>query len=261
MFKQSLATLLLGCLIAILATSCRPGLEDEQAYPLPPATQALATLMAQGIATSTRTDYPAPIPGPLAAPSTVEANPHLAEPPTPVWAARFYLAGRLGLEVRQVQLIDWNPATWITPNLGCQLSSAFDAQNPIPGYRVVFSAGGQRYEIHGDQSAEQLCLAEPLVGGERLPLQFESDQTRMVELAQAHLSSRLGIPQAEISLARSESARWAENQLGCPALPGEQPLPTSAGEIKGYRLILSEGNTHYEYHSGGSWLVYCGIFD
>ena len=254
--------------IAVLLAACKPSYEDQNAYPLPPATQALATLMAQGVPISDRTEYPAPIPGPLAAPSTSEAGSNSAstqastpgaEPPLPALAARFYLAGRLLLEVAQVRVIAWEPALWITPNLGCQVSREFDSQNPISGFRITLEADGQDYEVHSDQSGEQLCLVKPLEPGERLPLAGNSSLEQVVDMARLHLSSRQGFPLEEIIASKNAAAQWQSSDLGCPSqIEGQTPTTIAEG-ISGYQIILSYAHTAYEYHSGGNWLVYCGL--
>lgn len=257
-------------IFAVLFTACQASLTNQDPYPQPPATQALATLMAQGVAVSNQTEYPAPIPGPLAAPSTIEASPPTgaypqpqstpgADTPATLLATRHYLAGRLGLEVRQVQLASWNEASWITPNLGCQVSAAFDAQNPTPGYRIMLNANRQEYEIHSDLEGEQVCLAEPLEAGERLPLARDTSQQEIAAQAQSHLGSRTGIPLEEITITSTESASWADNTLGCQLPPGKQPDQAFAREIPGFRIILSSAGISHEYHSGGFWLVYCGM--
>ena len=255
-------------IVVALASTCKGSSEGQNAYPQPPATQALATLMAQGVPISDRTEYPAPIPGPLAAPSTIEASPHNpptqastpdAQPPLPALAARFYLAGRLLLEVPQVQVIDWESGLWITPNLGCQVSTNFDSRNPIAGFRIFLKANGQEYEVHSDQSGEQLCLVKPLGAGERIPLVGDKNPERIVETARLHLASRLGLPLEGIILSKSETVRWQSSNLGCPSRLEEQPNATPVSEISGYQIILTYLNTGYAYHSGGDWLVYCGV--
>lgn len=267
--RLTFSVLMLGCWAALVLASCQSKVHDQEAYPLPPATQALATLLARGVATGEVREYPAPIPGPLAAPSTIEASPNLAstqalatpgtEPPLPALAARFYLAGRLFLEVSQVRLVSWKSAGWITPNLGCQVSPDFDPSNSITGWRIILAADGQDYEVHSDLSGEQLCLAKPLEPGERVPLMGDYRLERAVEMAQMHLASRLGISLEEILVSKTQAIQWEDSHLGCQSLPGEQPEAMSTGQVSGYEIILSDVNASYEYHSGGEWLVYCGV--
>lgn len=264
----TLGCVLVWLIVATIAGACQGASADQNAYPQPPVTQALATLMAQGVPISDRTEYPAPIPGPLAAPSTIEASPNSAstqtstpgaELPPPALAARYYLAGRLLLEVPQVRVIAWEPALWITPNLGCQVSSDFESQNPISGLRITLQANGEDYEVHSDQSGEQLCLAKPLESGERIPLAGDSGLEQTLQMAQLHLSSRLGFPLEEIIVSKNAAMQWQSSDLGCPPQTEGQTPPTAAERILGYQIILAYAHTAYEYHSGGDWLVYCGL--
>ena len=254
----------------LLVASCSPTLNELDAYPLPPATQALATLMARGIATTDRTEYPPPIPAPLApiptlAP-TADANPYpleindpSADIPAAVQTARAFLAGSLSMPVRGVRLISWEQANWITPNLGCQPAGAIDLQNPTPGYLVMLHAGDQFYELHSDLNGEELCLAEPLQPGERIPLARNQTSQEAAELARSHLASRLGLPIDEINIMNLVRAEWEDDSLRCPQFPGVQPDRANPQPILGYRITLDTRETQHEYHSGGFWLVYCGV--
>ena len=86
------------------------------------------------------------------------------------------------MPVRGVRLISWEQANWITPNLGCQPAGAIDLQNPTPGYLVMLHAGDQFYELHSDLNGEELCLAEPLQPGERIPLARNQTSQEAAEL-------------------------------------------------------------------------------
>ncbi len=258
------------CLIFLLAAACQPGLNGQDPYPLPPATQALATLLARGVATGEVKVYPAPIGGPMAptptgsAPQPSEAYPAPQATPTPgepaaLLASRHYLAGRLGLMVRQVRLLSWEEAAWITPNLGCQPSGVFYPQSPTPGFRIILRANSQDYELHTDQGGENICLAEPLQSGERVPLARDLTPEDAAELAREHLASRSGIALDEIAIENVETAEWEDGNLGCALPPGNQPDRADTRPIPGYRILFSAPDGQHEYHSGGFWLVYCGV--
>jgi len=257
-------------LIFLLAAACQPGLTGQDPYPLPPATQALATLLARGVATGEVKGYPAPIGGPMA-PSptpaiTAQANAYPAPQatlmpgePAALLASRHYLAGHLGLMVRQVRLLSWEEAAWITPNLGCQPSGVFYPQSPTPGFRIILRANSQDYELHTDQGGENICLAEPLQSGERIPLARDLTPEAAAELAREHLASRTGIALNEIALDNVETAEWEDASLGCSLPPGNQPNRANARPIPGFRILLNTGGALHEYHSGSFWLVYCGV--
>jgi hypothetical protein len=261
---------LLVCLITLLASACQPGLTDQEPYPLPPATQALATLLARGVATGETREYPAPIGGPMAPTPTgailqlTDVYPAPQVQPTPgepaaLLASRHFLAGRLGLEVRQVRLVSWEEASWITPNLGCQPSGVYSPQSPTLGYRIILRASSQDYELHTDQSGENICQADPLQPGERLPLRRDLTSDETAEMARQHLASRSGLSLEAITIKSVEPTEWEDASLGCALPPGNQPDRANARPIPGYRILLDAPDGQYEYHSGGFWLAYCGV--
>lgn len=257
-------------LLLALATACQAGLTGQDAYPQPPATQALATLLARGVATGEVRQYPAPLGGPMGPTPTGSASQTTPAYPAPqatltptepaaLLAARHYLAGRLGLMVRQVRMLSWQEANWITPNLGCQTAGVFYPQTPTPGYRIVLRANGQDYSLHSDQNGENICLAEPLQPGERVPLARDATSEGAAELARQHLASRTGTSLDEITVLGIEPAEWEDASLGCAMPPGNQPDRANVRPIPGYRIVLSSAGQIHEYHSGGFWLVYCGL--
>ena len=251
----------LVCFLAIiLGTACNASKDELGKYPAPPPTQELATLLARGIATA-RPEYPAPIPGPLSGP-----NPTLPPPtslPTEtlqaaVQASKYYLAGHLSLTNGEISLFSWEPAIWPSTSLGC-LPLINPQETPTPGYRIILQAGGKKYELRSDQSGENICLVEPYNVREQLPLMKTSSPEAIAEMARAHLANWLSLPLDEISVVSVEPAEWEDEDLGCPAGPGMKPDRAYPRGIAGYRILLSAKEVQHEYHSGGLWLVYCGI--
>jgi hypothetical protein len=201
--------------------------------------------------------YPIPSPTRQVAPSPTPERGPAAELPAAILAAQDYLARHLSLTPLQLALDSWEQVLWITPNLGCQPTAVFYPQDPIPGYRIFLRDKDQNYEIHTDLSAENICLAELLQPGERIPLPVNATPEATVELARQHLAARLGLPLETITMERLEPAVWDDLDLGCESAAGKQPDRAFARLIPGYSILLSTSQQEYEYHSGGLWLVYC----
>lgn len=251
-----------ACLLAaLLLSGCRSATDDLGKYPAPPPTQVLATLLARGIATA-RSEYPAPIPGPLRGP-----NPTLPPPttlpteslPKAVLASQYYLAGHLGITQQGIELISWENAVWLTGRLGCLPNESLATLSPTPGYRVIIKIRGKVYEMRSDAAGEQICVVKALQPGERVPLlQVKSSQTA-ADLARNHLAARLGISTDEIVIQEVQPGEWEDETLGCPQAAGNQPARALPRSIQGERILLSAREVTHEYHSGGLWLVYCGV--
>jgi hypothetical protein len=62
------------------------------------------------------------------------------------------LAGRLGLEPDQIELVSVQAVEWSDTSLGCPQPGMMYAQVITPGYRVTLEAEGQTYDYHTNQS-------------------------------------------------------------------------------------------------------------
>ena len=259
----------LALLVLLMAAGCSSlAGRDERGYPAPPATQFLATLVSRGVATTDRTEYPPPIPGPLAAvptgsptaPASAFPPPAALEetdPPQAVQAARIYLAGYLSLPVAQVELLTWEEAARLIVPTDCLGSSGFELRIPAPGYRSVLRANQQTYQAFSDQNGENICLVEGQAPGERVPLPTIQSQDEIVELARQDLAEQLDVPLEQVKLVSVEQAEFEGMDLGCGAYLGNQPDRAYPHGIPGLRILLEVAGQQYEYHSGGPWMKYC----
>jgi len=71
------------------------------------------------------------------------------------------------------------------------------------------------------------------------------DEAKIVARAKKDLARRKNISGEKIFLKDMERVTWPDASLGCP-LPGKMYAQVA---IPGYRLILSDGTTDYEYHA------------
>ena len=63
--------------------------------------------------------------------------------------------------------------------------------------------------------------------------------------AKKDFAKRRGISDEKILLKHAEAVTWPDSSLGCP-LPGRMYAQVVT---PGYRLVLSDGTTDYEYHA------------
>ena len=113
-------------------------------------------------------------PGEKAVPQSLP-EPATTVPPTPTTAAvevptkatkavswaRADLAERLKVSVEQVRLVAVEYVEWSDASLGCPKPGMMYAQVITPGYKVVFEAGGERYEYHSAVGSDRAVLCEP----------------------------------------------------------------------------------------------------
>jgi hypothetical protein len=94
-------------------------------------------------------------------PATVppESPPGFPVDPTspPVVAAVSDLAGRLGIDPAEIEVVDARAVTWADSSLGCPEPGVEYLQRLVDGLLVVLGAGGRQYEYHG---GDPLTLCE-----------------------------------------------------------------------------------------------------
>ena len=98
-----------------------------------------------GIAAMSLVGY-ALVSGPLAGAPDSEASEPLVE------LAKEHLANRIGIDKEQITVVSVKGVDWPDASLGCPEPGMFYAQVITPGYRIVLSHDGERYEYHTDRS-------------------------------------------------------------------------------------------------------------
>ncbi len=71
----------------------------------------------------------------------------------------------------------------------------------------------------------------------------------------------MGIRVDEVTILESKPGEWDEEYLGCAGTGGSHPHPPMPRLIQGQSILLSVWEVIHEYHSGGMWLVYCGVVE
>ena len=121
--------------------------------PTPSARPSSTPTQPSPLATPTPTGLPSPLTSPLATPLP-EGN------SAQVDQARADLATRLNVSADQIQLVSSDEVDWPDASAGCPKRGVLYIQVITPGYRIVLSANGQRYEYHS-RTSEPPFLCEP----------------------------------------------------------------------------------------------------
>lgn len=79
-------------------------------------------------------------------------------PPQAVLRAQRALSGRLHLPYDRVDIISFDPVEWPDSCLGMSSDDEMCAEVITPGWLVVLSAAGRRYEARTDASGEVVRL-------------------------------------------------------------------------------------------------------
>jgi hypothetical protein len=158
------------------------------------------------------------------------------------------LAQRLSLAATDIQLVSAVPLTWPDASLGCPQPDMMYAQMQTPGYLIKLNAADKLYEYHTD-------MGENMVDCENgVPAAAAPEADALVEKAKLDLAGRISIPAAGISLVESVAVTWPDTSLGCPAAD----MMYAQILTPGYRIVLSAGDKHYEYHTGHNQaVVFC----
>ena len=68
--------------------------------------------------------------------------------------AKTDLAGRLKIEIDQINVIEVVSITWPDAALGCPVPGKVYAQGRVPGYRIGLAVVGRNYAYHTDQTGQ-----------------------------------------------------------------------------------------------------------
>ena len=156
--------------------------------------------------------------------------------------AQTWLAQRLRVDPRRLTVSELEPQTWNDSSLGCPKAGESYTQALVPGYRVAFSVGVSRYEVH--VGPEHIVSCDPAAkhGKER----DTTDTIIMMRIANG----------ARDSLARELHARReavAVNSIA-RAAPGERNAPCPAAD---YIVTLSYRGRQHVLVAESQSLKYC----
>lgn len=199
--------------------------------------------------------------GPTPSPSpTPPAEAEVAPSPTrpsgvhPVTAAVLHLSAELDVATERIEIVSARTVEWPDTSLGCPQPGEAYAEVITPGYAIVLEAQGKRFEVHTDETGDQIIICEE-TELESTPPPAPTDQPEAVEAAAAYVASELGAPAEDVSVVSFESVQWPSSALGCPQ-PGEAYLQVITS---GYRVVVSVAGEPIEIHTDamGQNVVIC----
>lgn len=153
--------------------------------------------------------------------------------------ARQDLAARLGVQPAQVRTVQVEAVTWADSSLDCPEVDVAYAPAEVPGYRILFSVGGQQYEYHTDRSRRLAYCGRNIVPVTQTP--------PVVERARQDLAQRLGCVPAEITVVETPYVEWPTREPAEPDWMRQRPFPRDIQA--GYRPVLACGDRQYEYRT------------
>ncbi len=104
-----------------------------------------------------------------------------------------------------------------------------------PGYPVATPGGGYPYPY-------------PAASGTLPAAQGQSVEAAMLDLVKQDLAKQLSVTVDQITVVSVTPMEWPDSSLGCPQ-PG---MAYSQIVTPGYRIILSQGQKQYDYHTDRS---------
>lgn len=171
------------------------------------------------------------------------------------------LAQELDVDRERVQvarLISSDPLTSFPCNI--QPASLTDAitsyrqWQPVGRYRLSLLVGlaVHEYELTGDGAVISKCGPARLAEGELL-LAVDPVLAELAALARQRVAQALDLPVRRIQFISAVVYTWPDTSLGCPRTGQEY----TAGEIDGYRIVVSAGDREYIFHTDSVGLFAC----
>lgn len=170
------------------------------------------------------------IPESTETPSTDAASPITA-------AATAFLAGELGVTEADVELISAEPAEFSDSCLGLGGPAESCLQAITPGWLVMLSAGGQEYELHTDETGQQVRL--------RVEAEAGDGSDTIAAAVQEFLSAQMGVALGDVQIVSAEPTEFSD---GCLGLGGAAESCLQA-ITPGWLVMVEVDGQQYEVHT------------
>lgn len=156
-------------------------------------------------------------------------------------AAVTFLASELGVDEAEIEVVSVEATEFSDSCLGLGQANESCLQAITPGWLVMLMAGGQEYELHVDETGQQVRLATPQA-------ESPADPDAATAAATAQLASDLGVEESEIEVVSLEGADFSDSCLGLGG-PDESCLQAIT---PGWLIMLGVGDQVYEVHTDGA---------
>ncbi len=185
---------------------------------------------------------------PAAVEPTVGVTPEVPATSDPaaaiIAAARAHLVGELGIDDSAIAVVLAEPAEFTDSCLGLGGPAESCLQAITPGWLVVLDVDGQPYELHTDETGQQVRLASDIGS---IPVDPEAATAAAV----AFLAAELGMAESEIEVVALEAAEFSDSCLGLGG-PAESCLQAIT---PGWLFTLGAAGQEYEVRTDGTGQV------
>lgn len=167
-------------------------------------------------------------------------------------AARELLQRELGVEPRELTVVDAAAVDWRDSSLGCPEKGRRYLQALVPGHRVVLEHAGQELVVHVGAGRAVRCergFTAPLSEKQKAAAAV----ARLLAEARRDLARRLGVPEGEVKPGALRRVTWPDAGLGCPR-PGEVYAQV---QTEGYVIELEAAGARHVYHSDRERVLHC----
>lgn len=152
-------------------------------------------------------------------------------------AATDFLAGELGIPAEDIAVVSVEPTEFSDSCLGLGGAAESCLQAITPGWLTILSAGGQEYELHTDETGQQVRLAVEAEAG---------DGSDTISAAvQEFLSAELGVALGDVQIVSTTPAEFSDSCLG---LGGPSEICMQA-ITPGWVVMVDVAGQPYEVHT------------
>lgn len=152
-------------------------------------------------------------------------------------AAVTHLAHELGVSEDEIEVVSTNPAEFTDSCLGLGGPTESCLQAITPGWIVMLSAAGTGYEVHTDETGEQVRIAAAEPEG-------DSGADTAAAAAQEFLVGELGVALGDVQIVSSEPTEFSDSCLGLGG-PAESCLQVIT---PGWIIMAEVAGQSYEVH-------------
>lgn len=165
----------------------------------------------------------------------------ISQPPS-AEEAQQALADALGISLDAITLVEVEEVEWPNACLGLPEPGEMCAEVLTPGFRLVFEAGGERYEAHTNRDGSQVRFAGGLQGSGPGETPAGDQDIPAVAAAIDALVNQSGFSRERVRVVEASPEEWPDGCLGAGG-PAESCLQVIT---PGYLVILEVDGTRYE---------------
>jgi hypothetical protein len=159
-------------------------------------------------------------------------------------AAISALADQLGVGEDEIEVVSAVMTEFSDSCLGLGQANESCLQAITPGWLIVLDAGGQTYELHTDETGQQVRMASDTASA-------PADPDAATAAAVALLASELGVDENEIEVVALEGAEFTDSCLGL----GQADESCLQVVTPGWLITLGVAGQEYEVHTDGTGQV------